>query len=104
MSIIHIENNEQFEAIVTNSEKPVVVDFWAEWCSPCKMMEPVLEDMATNNDIVIAKINVDNESMVQQTVRYAIRSIPTFIVFKNGNETDRLIGMQSKETIINKMV
>jgi len=98
MEIIHTTDN-SFEQDITNSDIPVLVDFWAEWCGPCKMIGPILEEL--NNElgdkIRIAKIDVDHNN--QTAAKYAIRSIPTLIIIKGGAVQAQHIGAASKAQI-----
>lgn len=93
-------NSENFEQEVLNSEKPVLVDFFADWCGPCKMMAPIVEELATELDgkAKVGKINVDENSDI--AVEYNVMSIPTLIVFKNGKEEKRLVGVRDKEELL----
>lgn len=93
-------NSENFEKEVLNSEKPVLVDFFADWCGPCKMMAPIVEELATELDgkVKVEKINVDENSDI--AVEYNVMSIPTLIVFKNGKEEKRLVGVRDKEELL----
>lgn len=93
-------NSENFEQEVLNSEKPVLVDFFADWCGPCKMMAPIVEELATELDgkVKVGKINVDENSDI--AVEYNVMSIPTLIVFKNGKEEKRLVGVRDKEELL----
>lgn len=100
MEIINITTIEQFEELILKSEVPVLVDFWATWCAPCRMMEPVLESLALDSDAFqVAKINVDSEALSSISVQYSIRSIPTMVLFQKGIEQDRFVGVQSEETL-----
>lgn len=91
-----------FEEIL-NSDKPVMVDFWAEWCGPCKMVGPLVEEMAGEYDgkAVIAKVDVDNNPNV--SAKYGIRSIPTMLFFKDGEIVDRQIGAVPKNVLTSKL-
>ena len=85
-----------FDKDVLGSNEPVVVDFWAEWCGPCRMISPALEEIAAEMDgkVKIAKLNVDENPDV--TIRYGVRSIPTLIMFKNGEPTSMQVGAAPK--------
>lgn len=88
-----------FEAEVLNSDKTVMVDFWAEWCGPCKMLSPIVEQLESElSDIKVCKINIDEEG--ELALRYNIMSIPTLMFFKNGETAGKLIGVHSKADII----
>ncbi|MEO1051629.1 MAG: thioredoxin [Bacteroidota bacterium] len=91
-----------FEEVI-NSEKPVLVDFWAEWCGPCKMIGPVVEELATDYDgkAVIAKVNVDENPNV--SAKFGIRSIPTLLVFKGGEIVDKQVGAVPKGVLSQKL-
>jgi thioredoxin 1 len=92
-----------FEAEVLKSETPVLVDFWAEWCAPCKMIAPVLEEIATEKDgqIKIAKLDADNNPSVVQQLR--VMSLPTLILFKNGKELSRVVGYRTKKQLVQQV-
>lgn len=94
-------NSENFEKEVLNSEKPVMVDFFADWCGPCKMMAPIVEELATElyGKAKVGKINVDENSDI--AVEYNVMSIPTLIIFRNGKEEKRLVGVRDKEELLN---
>lgn len=95
-------NDTNFDQIV-NSDKPVLVDFWAEWCGPCKMIGPLVEELAGDYEgkAVVAKLNVDENPDV--TARYGIRSIPTLLVFKNGKIVDKQVGAVPKSVLAQKL-
>ena len=95
-------NDANFDAII-NSDKPVLVDFWAEWCGPCKMIGPVVEELAGDYEgkAIIAKLNVDENPQV--TARFGVRSIPTLLVFKNGQVVDKQIGAVPKSVLSSKL-
>ena len=87
--------SDNFESDVLKSNKPVLVDFWAEWCGPCRMVAPTLDEIADENDAVrIAKVNVDDQQ--ELAYRYQVSSIPTFILFKDGQVADRMMGAMPK--------
>lgn len=93
--------SENFRKEVLNSEVPVLVDFWASWCNPCKMMGPIVEEIAGEMEgkIKVFKLNVDEERNL--AIKYNIMSIPAFLLFKDGKVEKQTIGMQSKEDLIN---
>lgn len=88
-----------FEADVLNSDKPVIVDFWAEWCGPCKQIGPSLEELAAEmaDDVVIAKINIDDNPNAPS--KYGVRGIPTMIMFKDGQAAATKVGAAPKSSI-----
>ncbi len=90
--------SETFSAEVLGSEKPVVIDFWAEWCGPCRMMGPVFKDLeAEMPDVKFVKVDVDSNSDLAQ--QYAVKSIPSFLVIKAGSVVKTMVGAQSKNSI-----
>ena len=99
MAILKI-TSENFEEEVINSKVPVLIDFWAGWCMPCKMMAPVLEEIEKDveNSIKIGKINIDEE--LELATRFGVMSIPTFIVFRDGKVADMTVGVQEKENLM----
>ena len=101
MAVVVI-TQDNFEAEVISSDKPVLVDFWASWCGPCKMLSPLVDQIADENDeIKVCKINVDD--LQDLAVEYMVMSIPTLIAFKNGVEVGRIVGVKSKEEILNML-
>ena len=93
-------NKDNFETEVKESNKVVLVDFYADWCGPCKMMSPVIDEIAkeVGENIKICKLNVDEAQDI--AIEYGVMSIPTLIVFKAGNEVNKLIGLQSKSEVM----
>lgn len=101
MSVIHI-TNENFEAEVLGSEKPVLLDFWASWCGPCKALSPVLDEIAAErSDIKVVKAEVDENRELAR--KYRVMSVPTLLVIKNGETVSRSLGIQSKEKILSML-
>ena len=92
-------SNENFNKEVLNSEKPVLVDFWATWCGPCKMIAPIISEISEefNNKVKVGKVNVDEEK--ELAIKYGISSIPTLVIFKDGKMAKTLIGFRPKEEI-----
>ncbi|MBS9768853.1 MAG: thioredoxin [Flavobacteriaceae bacterium] len=92
-----------FEEVVLKSDKPVLVDFWAEWCGPCRMVGPIVEELAKEYDgkAVITKMNVDENAEV--TAKYGIRNIPTILFFKNGEVVDKTVGALPKGKLAEKL-
>ena len=100
MSAIKV-TNENFDELI-NSENTTLLDFYADWCGPCRMLGPVIEEIAEEKkDINVGKINVDANKELAN--KFSVRSIPTMIVFKNGKEIKRLVGFLPKEEILSKL-
>ena len=98
MAVVTI-TKDNFEAEVIKSEKPVLVDFWAAWCGPCKMLSPIVDQVGEETDSVkVAKINIDEEMELAE--RFGVMSIPTLVLFKNGEEADRSVGVVPKDKIL----
>ncbi len=97
MAVLHINQNE-FEQVVLKNDLVVVVDFYADWCGPCQMLGPVLEEISENNPaLVIVKINVDDN--MELCSKYHITSIPNVMIFKKGEVIDKFVGFQSKAKV-----
>ena len=91
---------DNFEQEVLKSDKKVLVDFWASWCGPCRMLSPIIDEIAKETDKVkVGKVNVDEESDL--ATQFAVMSIPTLILFENGKPTKQIVGVQSKTAILN---
>lgn len=105
MSKVIILTDQSFEQDVLKSELPVLVDFWAPWCGPCKMMAPVLEDLSADFDgkLVIAKLDVDNPAHQALAGQYAIQSIPALKLFKNGQVVKDYVGYRDKSTFAGEL-
>ncbi len=98
MSVINI-TNENFENQVLRAERPVLLDFWAAWCGPCRMVSPIVDEIAAErSDIAVGKVNVDEQSDLAE--RFGITSIPTLVVIKNGKIVNRAVGAMPKAKII----
>ena len=101
-NLIHVTDDD-FETTVLQSSVPVIVDFWAPWCAPCRMVAPILEDIAKDyaGKVVVAKVNTDENP--NWAIRYGVRGIPTMLFIKNGQEVDRQVGAVPKQMITTKL-
>ena len=92
-----------FQELVLNSDKPVLVDFWAAWCGPCRMLGPIIEELHGDYDgkAVVGKVDVDNNQQI--AMQYGIRNIPTVLIFKNGEVVDKFVGVAPKASIAEKL-
>lgn len=101
MEILHI-TQANFEELVLRSEKPVLLDFWAPWCGPCRMVAPILEEIARENEsIAVGKIDVDEDGAL--AARFGITSIPTLILMDNGQPVKTLVGFRPKADILKQL-
>ncbi len=98
MSVLHV-TKENFEEVVLQNEKPVLLDFWATWCGPCQMMSPIVDEIAESDArFTVGKINVDEQS--ELAMKFGIVSIPTLIVMKDGKAVDQTVGLCQKEKLL----
>ncbi|MGI6214483.1 MAG: thioredoxin [Christensenellales bacterium] len=98
MSVLTL-TKENFDKEVFQSDKPVLVDFWASWCGPCRMISPIVDEIASENpDIKVAKVNVDEQPALAQ--QFGVMSIPTIIAFKDGKEINKSVGVRSKQDLV----
>ncbi len=101
MSVLTV-TSENFEAEVLNATKQVLIDFWAPWCGPCRMLSPVVDEIAEETDAaIIGKVNVDDEGELAQ--RFGVMSIPTLILFRDGKPVAQTVGVQPKQAILDML-
>jgi thioredoxin 1 len=96
-------NDGNFDEVVVRSDKPVIVDFWAEWCGPCRMIAPIIDEISIeySDKAVVVKCDVDNSPQV--SAKYGIRNIPTVLFFKDGKVADKQVGAVPKSNFVNKL-
>lgn len=96
-------NAQEFEQLIGESSVPVLVDFWAPWCAPCRMIAPIVDEIAADkgDSLQVVKVNIDDEQTVAR--KYSIRSIPTLLIFKDGEVQDTLVGAMSKQALTGRV-
>lgn len=98
---VKVINEENFEKEILNSQITAIVDFYADWCGPCKMMSPIIDEIAEDESLTVGKVNVDENT--ELAIKYDIMSIPTVLIFKNGELVNRFVGVHDKNEIINSL-
>lgn len=101
-TILHLDNA-SFDDVLKNTTTPLLVDFWAPWCGPCKAIAPILDDIAKElaGKVTIAKVDVDNNQDL--AARFGVRAIPTLLIFKNGQMVEQIVGLKSKSDLMAKL-
>ncbi len=97
MGVITLTNS-NFDEVVASSTQPVLVDFWATWCGPCRMVSPIVDEIAEEEDVTVGKVNVDEEPELAQ--RFGVMSIPTLLVFEGGKLVNKSVGAKPKDDIL----
>jgi len=100
MAVINVGNETIFDEKILKTDRPVLVDFWASWCGPCKMAGPEVEavEAALGDKVMVAKVNIDE--LTELTTRYNVKAVPTFIVFKDGKEINRFTGFKTRKDLL----
>ena len=94
-------NEGNFEEEVLNSQTTTIIDFYADWCGPCKMMSPIIDEISEDKSLTVGKVNVDENT--ELAIKYDVMSIPTILIFKNGELVNRFIGVHDKNEILNSL-
>ncbi len=100
MGVITLTNS-NFDEVIATSTQPVLVDFWATWCGPCKMVSPIVDEIAEEEDVTVGKVNVDEEPELAQ--RFGVMSIPTLLVFEGGKLVNKAVGARPKDDILDML-